>query len=74
MLIGLTTFAFISSNNIMTPLLPEIRDDFGVSITPVEGLQFGGGVGWNDVRLDADVVELGSVLFTKGDRLASSPE
>jgi MFS family permease len=33
LLIGLTTFAFISSTNIMTPLLPEIRDDFGVSIT-----------------------------------------
>lgn len=32
LLLGVTTFAFISATNIMTPLLPEIRDDFGVSI------------------------------------------
>jgi len=31
--IGASTFAFISATNILTPLLPEVRDDFGVSIT-----------------------------------------
>jgi MFS family permease len=33
MVLGLTVFAFISGNNILTPLLAEVRDDFGVSIT-----------------------------------------
>jgi MFS family permease len=33
MVLGLTVFAFISGNNILTPLLPVVRDDFGVSIT-----------------------------------------
>jgi MFS family permease len=33
LLLGLTTFSFISATNILTPLLPEIRDDLGISIT-----------------------------------------
>lgn len=32
LLLGVTTFAFISATNIITPLLPQVRDDFGVSI------------------------------------------
>jgi MFS family permease len=33
LLLGLTTFSFISATNILTPLLPEIRDDLDISIT-----------------------------------------
>jgi DHA1 family multidrug resistance protein-like MFS transporter len=32
-LLALSIFAFISATNILTPLLPAVRDDFGVSIT-----------------------------------------
>ena len=32
LLLGVTTFAFISATNILTPLLPQVRDGFGVSI------------------------------------------
>jgi MFS family permease len=32
-LLALATFAFIAATNILTPLLPAVRDDFGVSIT-----------------------------------------
>jgi hypothetical protein len=31
-LLAFATFAFISATNILTPLLPAVRDDFGVSI------------------------------------------
>jgi predicted MFS family arabinose efflux permease len=33
LLLGLTTFSFVSATNILTPLLPDIRDDLGISIT-----------------------------------------
>lgn len=33
MLLGLSIFLLIAATNILTPLLPEIRTDFGVSIT-----------------------------------------
>ena len=33
MLLGLTSFSFIAATNILTPLLPNIRDDLGISIT-----------------------------------------
>ncbi len=32
LLLGISTFAFIAATNILTPLLPEVRDEFGVSI------------------------------------------
>jgi MFS family permease len=32
-LLALATFGFISATNILTPLLPQVRDDLGVSIT-----------------------------------------
>lgn len=32
-LLAVATFAFISATNILTPLLPAVRDDFGVSIS-----------------------------------------
>ena len=33
MLLGIAMFCVVSATNIMTPLLPNVRDDFGVSIT-----------------------------------------
>jgi MFS transporter, DHA1 family, multidrug resistance protein len=33
MLLGASIFLFIAATNILTPLIPQVRDDFGVSIT-----------------------------------------
>jgi predicted MFS family arabinose efflux permease len=40
LLLGLATFSFIAATNILTPLLPDVQEDFGVSIA-VAGLIVG---------------------------------
>lgn len=48
--------------------------DLGVTVRPVQGLQLGATVSWNNLRSDADILSSGVVLFSKGDRLNFSPE
>lgn len=48
--------------------------DFGVSAQVSDGLVLGTNLGWNDLKMDANVLSGGVVLFDKGDRLNLSPE
>lgn len=48
--------------------------EFGLSIRPASGLEVGLNYSWNDLAIDADVVDARGVrLFSKGDRLTNSP-
>jgi iron complex outermembrane receptor protein len=48
--------------------------DLGVTVRPVQGLQLGTTLSWNNLKSDADILSSGVVLFSKGDRLNFSPE
>lgn len=48
--------------------------DVRVGARPLPGLNVGLNANWNDLRVGADVISAGAVLFAKGDRLNLSPE
>jgi outer membrane receptor protein involved in Fe transport len=48
--------------------------DVVLTARPVEGLELGFSYSQNDLTFDQDVFSGGSILFSKGDRLANSPE
>ena len=48
--------------------------DFGLTVEPVDGLQFGINLGWNDLTWDNRVPFGTDTLFEKGERLNLSPE
>jgi iron complex outermembrane recepter protein len=48
--------------------------DFGMTARPIDGLEMGVNMGWNDLTMDTGVFSEGALLFAKGDRLNLSPE
>lgn len=48
--------------------------DLSVTLHPLQGLQIGASVSYNDLTQDEDVTQNGIVLYSKGDRLGFSPE
>jgi iron complex outermembrane recepter protein len=48
--------------------------EVGVTLRPTEGFQIGGSYSQNDLEFDTDVSSSGIVLFSTGDRLATSPK
>ena len=48
--------------------------DLGIGAQPVQGLELGVSLSWNDLGMDSDVISGGVVLFDKGDRLNNSSE
>jgi iron complex outermembrane recepter protein len=48
--------------------------EFAVTTMPVEGLELGANLGWNDLTVDGDVISAGVVFLRDGDRLVTSPE
>ena len=48
--------------------------DFALTVLPVDGLELGVNLGWNDLKMDAPVFSGGVLFFDKGDRLNNSPE
>jgi iron complex outermembrane recepter protein len=48
--------------------------ELGVTVEPVDGLELGANVAWNDLTIDAPIFSRGFALFEKGDRLTYSPE
>ncbi len=48
--------------------------DLSLRAHPLQGLDFGGSISWNDLATDSNIVDGGTVLFTKGDRLNNSPK
>jgi len=43
--------------------------DFGLTVRPVDRLEFTINVGWNDLTFDQNVISGGQILFAKGQRL-----
>jgi iron complex outermembrane receptor protein len=48
--------------------------DLGVTARPVEGLDVGLNMSWNNLKMDADIFSAGTLLFAKGDRPNFSPQ
>jgi iron complex outermembrane receptor protein len=48
--------------------------DIGLTFVPIDNLQLGLNVGWNDLTSDQDVLSNGVVFIGKGDRLGDSAE
>lgn len=48
--------------------------DFGLKLRPLQGLNLGLTVAWNDLNLDQEVLSFGEPIFTAGSRLVNSPE
>lgn len=48
--------------------------DLALTARPLKGLEFGASFSTNDLTFDDDVVQETGLLFSKGDRLASSPK
>jgi iron complex outermembrane recepter protein len=48
--------------------------EFAIVARPVDRLELGVTLGWNDLAMDADVISDNTLLFAAGDRLNLSPE
>lgn len=48
--------------------------EFSIATRPIDGLNLGMTLSWNDLTFDSDVISGGDVLFSKGDRLLLSPK
>lgn len=52
--------------------------DLALSVSPLDGLNIGASVGWNDLTIDEDLIHNGfappRLVLSSGDRLANSPE
>jgi iron complex outermembrane recepter protein len=48
--------------------------DAAITFRPINRLEIGGSVSWNDLTMDESVVSSGRILYNKGDRLAFSPK
>jgi outer membrane receptor protein involved in Fe transport len=57
------------------PSASGLGAEFSVTVAPIDRLELGANVAWNDLRFDGDVVSGGTnVIFHKGDRLLLSPQ
>jgi outer membrane receptor protein involved in Fe transport len=48
--------------------------DLAATVRPLEGLELSVSGGWNDLKMDGEVLSAGALLFRKGDRLNYSPD
>lgn len=60
---------YVNANSVSGP-----GAEFGVSVEAIDGLVLSASAGWNDLQIDSDVINFGTLLYAKGQRINFSPE